>query len=389
MTRQIQFLTTCRADFSLLRPIMAAVDASDRLARDLVVTGMHLGRKFGHTVDEIEQSGFTPFREIDLGMDEVDTDTPSGQVACMANLITGLSKLLSSSPPDIAVLLGDRFEMHAAALAYISHKIPIAHIHGGEVTEGAVDDVYRHSLTKMSHIHFAAASEFADRIRQMGEENWRIYVTGAPGLDNIVKSRLPSKQDMSRRYGADFDSPYLLITLHPETVTNDAPGEVISNLLQVLDGLDIACIFTLPNADQGGGIIRKAIERFVCDHERASMVESFGNPYYLAAMAYASAMVGNSSSGVIEAPTLGVPVVNIGSRQDGRPMAQNIISCAIGCDDIAKAITRAVSADFKSHFQGVTNPYGDGNAAARMVEILEGIELGEEFLKKKWRLQVQ
>lgn len=379
--RTIGVVTTSRADFGIYRPILRAVTAEPSLRLALYVSGMHLSARFGNTVDEIEAEGFSIASRIGVlsGL-----DTPRAVTDAMGRGVEGFGRLFESTPPDLLVVLGDRFEMHAAALAALPFRIPVAHIHGGELSEGAIDDALRHSMTKLSHVHFVATEEYGRRVVQMGEEPWRVTISGAPSLDNLRSLTPLSPEELLRDRGVRVTPETLLVTFHPATLEHEAAGDQADELLAALNLCARPVLFTFPNADPGGLAIRVRIEAFVASEPRAQAVENLGTRGYFGAMAACAAMVGNSSSALIEAPSFGLPAVNVGTRQQGRVRGANVIDTGTGRAEIAEAIARAVSPDFRASLRGAPSPYGDSFATPRIVSRLKEVPLGEELLVKRF-----
>jgi len=371
--RRIGVVTTSRADYGLLLPVLKRIRASRDLALQLFVSGTHLSARHGMTVREIEADGFAIAARVPLPL---GGNTPEAVAKAMGRATSSFAGVYKRFRPDLLLVLGDRFEMHAAAAAAVPFGIPLAHIHGGEITLGAMDDQFRHSLTKLSHLHFAATKEYAGRIIGMGEEPWRVTVSGAPGLDNLRTMRLLSKRQLEKSYGIDLSMPAILITFHPVTLEQDNTEIYIDHLLEPLGRLS-GChlVFTAPNADPGASAIRKRILRFVGSSERAFFVENFGTQGYLSMMARAAAMAGNSSSGILEAASFRLPVVNIGTRQEGRTRGRNVIDTGYGARQIGAAIALALSKEFRASLRGLKNPYGDGKAASRIVSVLRDTRL--------------
>lgn len=378
--RQIGVVTTSRADYGLLLPVLKRIRASRQLELLLFVSGTHLAARHGMTVRDIEADGFAITARVPLPL---RSDTPEAAAKAMGRATSSFAGVYRRFRPDILLVLGDRFEMHAAAAAAVPFGIPLAHIHGGEITLGAMDEQFRHSLTKLSHLHFAATKEYADRIIGMGEEPWRVSVSGAPGLDNLRTMRLLSRRQLELRHGIDLSMPAILVTFHPVTLEQDNTEIHIDRLLEALGRLR-GChfVFTAPNADPGASIIRKRILRFVGSSERAFFVENFGTQGYLSMMARAAAMAGNSSSGILEAASLRLPVVNIGTRQEGRTRGKNVIDTGYGARQIGAAIGKALSEGFRASLRGLKNPYGDGFGADRIVTVLAGIDLARLMPKR-------
>lgn len=377
--RKVGVVTTGRADYGLYVPILQRIIKSQYLELLLFVTGMHLCDKYGHTVNEIEQDGFPVAAKVDMLL----SDSPSDIAKSMGKGTMGFADVYKNARPDILLVLGDRFEMHCAAVAAIPFGIPIAHIHGGECTYGAFDEYFRHSLTKMSHLHFASTEAYANRIRQMGEEPWRVIVSGAPGIDNILGFKGYGKAELEVKYKIDLSKHVLLTTFHPVTMEYDRVGEYVGNLLVALEEFkDYNVVFTSPNADTNGHVIADRIRAFVNDHPGSYMVDNFGRAGYLGMMKISKAMVGNSSSGIVEAASFNLPVVNIGTRQDGRIKAKNVIDVGYFSEEIKKGVRKAVSGAFHDSLEDLDNPYGDGKASERIVSALETVDLDALKIKR-------
>jgi UDP-N-acetylglucosamine 2-epimerase (non-hydrolysing)/GDP/UDP-N,N'-diacetylbacillosamine 2-epimerase (hydrolysing) len=377
--RTIAVVTGARADYGLLRPVMNRILAEDGLQLNLLVTGMHLSEKFGMTANEIESDGFDIAARVPIPM----TGGAAGDISrAIGEGTLGFGEVFQQNKPDILLVLGDRFEILAAVVAALPFRIPIAHLHGGELTFGALDESMRHAITKMSHLHFVATDEYARRVIQMGEEPWRVTVSGAPGLDNLNQIERLSKPDWESRFGATLHDDLLLVTFHPVTLEVDQTDFHIEELLAALESSGFPTLFTMANADPGGQVINTAIESFVQQNENAQLVDNLGTQGYFTAMQHARAMVGNSSSGIIEAPSFGLPVVNIGSRQDGRTRAANVIDVGYNRDSILTAILQANDPAFRDSLRGLTNPYGDGHATTRIVDKLKSVALDKTLIVK-------
>lgn len=372
--RTIGVVTTSRSDYGLYLPILKEIHKHPRLKLLLYVTGMHLSQKYGHTVDLIRKDGFAIAAKVGM----LFADSPSDIARAMGKGTAGFAKIFKTKRPDILLVLGDRFEMHAAAVAAVPFGIPIAHIHGGELTFGSFDDYFRHSMTKLSHLHFATTKEYAKRIKQMGEEPWRVAVAGAPGLDNISNLKRLSKEELTKKYRVDFSKPVLLVTFHPVTMDAAHTQKHITGLLTALKtfkGFNI--VFTLPNADTQNHIIARNIKLFLRANPSARLVGNFGTRGYLSMMRCAKAMVGNSSSGIIEAASFKLPVVNIGTRQEGRIKPKNVIDCGYAATEIKAALRKALSGNFRCGLTNLKNPYGNGKAAGRIVSFLARVDLAK------------
>lgn len=378
--RKLGFITTSRADYGIIRPILKAAQADSRFEIAVVAAGTHWAPEFGRTAREIEADGFTIAHKVEC---LVSSDSPEGMAKSAGLGALGFAQLFGSWRPDILVLLGDRIEMFSAGLAALPFLIPMAHVHGGEVSEGAIDDSLRHALTKLSHLHFVSTDDHARRVRQLGEESWRVTVSGAPGLDNLAAFAPMSDAELEAELGLRLDKAPLLVTYHPVTTEADQAEAQMAELLAALPA-SAPVILTLPNADSGGRAIARLIEEYIRDHANACLVASLGTRAYFTLMTRATAMVGNSSSGIIEAPSFALPVVNIGNRQRGRQRAANVIDSAYGRREIASAIARAVSPDFRRSLKGMTNPYGDGKAAQRIVSVLAEVTLDARLTTKRF-----
>jgi UDP-hydrolysing UDP-N-acetyl-D-glucosamine 2-epimerase len=380
--RTIGVVTVARSDYGIYRPVLCALAARDDVRLQLYVGGMHLLERFGSTVEEIERDGFPIAERVDFLLPD---DTPQAVAESVGRGVIAFAEAFTRSRPDVLVVLGDRFEMFAAGIAALPLGLPLAHIHGGELTAGAIDDAMRHALTKLSHLHFVSTEQYAARVRQLGEEEWRVVVSGAPALDALVDFRPLDAEELQAEFGVSFEQPTLLVTFHPETLeperTVEHAGEVIAAVRD--SGLD--AVYTYPNADAGHRRLVELCEEASSSSDRYRIVRNFGTRAYFSVLGRAAAMVGNSSSGLLEAPSFHLPVVNVGSRQRGRVRAANVIDVEAERAAIAAAIQRATSTEFRQSLDGLTNPYGDGHAAARIVEVLATTPLDERLLTKRFR----
>jgi UDP-hydrolysing UDP-N-acetyl-D-glucosamine 2-epimerase len=380
--RTIGVVTTARSEYGLIRPLLRLIEDDPDLRLHLMVGGTHLSPQFGMTISEIEADGF----EIQERIESIQQgDTPEDIAKAIGIGALGWAEVYARSQLDILVVLGDRFEMYAAALASVPFRIPLAHIHGGEVTEGALDDIWRHSITKMAHVHFVSTAEYGHRVRQLGEEDWRINVVGALSLDNARTVELLSREEIDRRFDVSLPERFLLVTFHSVTTEYEKAGPQCGELLAALDDIGLPVLFTMPNADSGGMVIREMIREFVSTNPKAKAVENLGTQGYLSVMNLALAMVGNSSSGVVEAAPFKLPVVNIGTRQKGRVLSANIINSDYGRAEIARAIGQATSEAFGDTLCTLKSPYGDGHAAERIVKVLKEIKLDQRLLTKAFQ----
>lgn len=379
MKRKICVFTSTRAEYGLLRWIMNDIQLSDDLDLQLLVSGTHLSPEFGMTVEEIEDDGFDVDHRVEMLL---DSDTPSAVTKSMGLAMVGFADVFRDLEPDIVVILGDRLEALVAAMAATVAQIPIAHLHGGEVTEGAIDEAFRHSITKMAHIHFVAAEPYRNRVLQLGEEVNRVFVVGGLGLDNLERLELMDRSELADSLGFDFGERNLLITFHPVTIEPLESSVQFGELLAVLERLDdTGLIFTLPNADVGSRALAAMVEDFTNERANAAAFNSLGQARYLACLREVDGIVGNSSSGLLEAPSLGTGTVDIGSRQQGRLRAPSVISCHPDRDQIAAAITRLHSKEFRAVVKKRESPYGRAGASAKVVQTLSTIAL-DSILKK-------
>ncbi|WP_431688494.1 UDP-N-acetylglucosamine 2-epimerase [Hahella sp. NBU794] len=378
--RKICVVTGARADYGLLYWLLKEIEADNALILQLVATGMHLSPEFGSTWKQIEADGFHISEKVEMLL---SGDSPQAISKSVGLGVIGLADAYARLQPDLLVLLGDRFEALAAAQAAMLARIPIAHVHGGELTEGAVDESIRHAITKMSQLHFVAAEAYRRRVIQLGENPQRVFNVGAPGVENIRRLPLLSKDEVATRLKVDMGRPVLLITYHPETLSETAPVESMRTLLSALDEYPNALkIFTYPNADAYGRELIDCLLRYQERHgDNVLVSSSLGQLLYLSVMRCADAVVGNSSSGLIEAPALGRPTVNIGGRQGGRLQAASVIQCEEERASIVQGIARALEPEFLASLNGMTPPYGGGDTARQIAEVLKQAPLKSLLLK--------
>jgi UDP-hydrolysing UDP-N-acetyl-D-glucosamine 2-epimerase len=378
--RSIGVVSVSRSDYGHLRPVLDAIRSAPDLELRLFVGGMHLAPAFGLTVREIEKDGWSVAERVEM-LD--GDDSPEGVARAIARGTAGFAQAYARQRPSLLLLLGDRFEMLAAATAALPFGLPVAHLHGGEVTEGAMDNQIRHAITKLAHLHLTSAEEHTRRIVAMGEEAWRVHTVGAPGLDRFRGMMLLSRAELARQLGLPSDGRWLLVTFHPVTLEYERTGEHIDELLAALDTVDAALAITYPNADTAGRVIIDRLKEFTARRPRARLVPSLGEQAYVSLLRHADAMVGNSSSGLIEAPSFGLPVVNIGSRQRGRLRGPNVIDVGNHRDEILAAIASALAPGLKERLAAGPNPYGDGQAAPRIVRILRETPLDQRLIQKR------
>lgn len=369
--RRIAVFTGTRAEYGLLYWLMRDIQAHDDLELQLIAGAMHFAPEFGETWKSIVADGFDIDARIEM---LVASDTPVGVAKSMGLGTIAMADALARLQPDALVILGDRFEALAAAQSALVARIPIVHLHGGELTEGAYDDAIRHAITKMASLHCVAAEPYRRRVIQMGEAPERVLTTGALGLDNLLRSDRPGREELLASLGWTDDRPYLLVTYHPVTLADEPPRQTMDAILEALDGYsEYRILLTYPNADNGGrALIDRLQEYAAAQPGRVRLVASLGHRRYPAALAGAAAVVGNSSSGLIEAPTLGVPTVNIGQRQTGRLAAESVLNSAATSKAVAATLARALEADFQQFSRTVINPYGQGNASRAIVDALAG-----------------
>jgi len=369
--RKVCVVTGTRAEYGLFYPIMKKIQASDQLTLQLIATTMHLSEEFGNTYKQIEKDGFSIDEKIE---NLVATDTKSAIAKSTGLATILLSDAFNRLQPDIILLLGDRYETHAAATTAMLMNIPIAHIHGGEITEGAVDEQIRHSISKMSTIHFTSTEEYRQRILQMGEDPSRVITSGAPGIDNTMNWELLSKTELEDDLDWKFGESSALFTYHPVTLGDSDINDELDQIFTDLEKSNLHILFTYANADDNGRVINQKIERFCqIDPIKYKVVKSLGQLRYLSAMKYVDLLIGNTSSGIIEAASFHKPVVTIGDRQKGRLQSGNVVDCSI--ETLQTAIAKALSRDFQNICTTVTNIYGDGNASDIIVNELSNIEL--------------
>lgn len=384
MTKKICVVTGTRAEYHLLTPLLRAIQEDRELELMLIVTGAHLSEQYGNTYRAIEQDGFDIYAKIPILSETDDTRAING---AMSRAITGIGEVLEQGKPDMMVLLGDRYELLSAAVAAMNYRIPIAHLHGGETTEGAIDECIRHSITKMSYLHFTSCEAHRKRVIQLGESPDRVFNVGAIGLENVRLCRRMSLTELEESLNWKADGPFAVVTFHPVTLEEDTAGEQFKHLLMALDRCkELGVIFTKANADRGGMEINRLIDEYALAHwNKTVAVYSLGMVRYFTALEHASAVIGNSSSGIIETPSFKVPTVNIGDRQKGRLQAKNVINCPPESSAIYDAIVKAISPKFREYVQDTVNPYGDGFVAEKIIgQIKRTLFDGKPNLKKSF-----
>jgi len=381
MKKVISILTATRAEYGLLKPIIEKLNKEEEFDVRVVVTGAHLSPEFGLTYKEIIRDGIIIDEKIEILL---SADTPSAISKSMGLAMISFADYFERLKPDMLIVLGDRYETLAVAIVAMSQRIPIAHLYGGETTEGAIDEAIRHAITKLSFLHFTSTEEYRNRVIQLGENPERVFCVGAIGIENILNEKLMSKSELEESINYKLDKPYAIVTFHPVTLENNKTKEQIQALLDALKLYkNMKFVFTKANADAGGRIINQMIDSFVEKNDHAVAFTSLGTIRYLSALKYCSLVIGNSSSGLIEAPSFGIPTINIGDRQKGRLQADSVINCRPVKDEIKKAIEIALSEDFKEKAKNTNNPYGNGNTSGKIVEIIKDFILNDKINLKK------
>ncbi|MGZ7445981.1 UDP-N-acetylglucosamine 2-epimerase [Paenibacillus sp. TH7-28] len=384
MSRKVCVVTGTRAEYGLLYWLMKRIKDDHELTLQLLVTGMHLSPEFGMTYQQIEKDGFTIDEKVEMLL---SSDTTTAITKSIGMGVIAFADSFKRLDPDIVVVLGDRFEIFAASQAAMIMRIPIAHIHGGELTEGLIDDPIRHSITKMAHIHFTAAEVYKKRVIQMGEQPERVHNVGTLGIEGIKSINCLSREELSHRIGLTLDK-FFLVTLHPTTLQNSTAEMQIQSLLKALDRFpEHQIIFTKTNADTDGRIINQYIESCVKDNsERACVHDSLGQLRYLSAIQHCELVVGNSSSGLLEVPFFRKPTVNIGLRQRGRLKAESVIDCSFEVDEIVQAIQKGLSVPFRRQIEKMPMVYGEGNTSEQIVKVLREQNLDDILMKRFYDL---
>ena len=372
--RKICIVTGSRAEWGLLSGLARKITDDPELELQIIATNMHLSPEFGLTYREIERQGFRINRKVEMLLSS-DSANATGKSVGLATI--GFADAYEELAPDMLLVLGDRYEILAAVTAALFYKIPVAHLHGGEVTEGAYDDAIRHAITKMSHLHFTSTEEYRRRVIQLGEKPERVFHVGAIGIDNIRHIALLDKKVLEEQLDFPFDRKTVLVTYHPETLDAIPVEEQFRNLLEALDDRqDIRILFTLPNSDTGGRIIVRMIEEFVArNKQRARAYTSLGQLRYLSALRFVAAVVGNSSSGILEVPSFGKPTLDIGNRQKGRLAANSVVHCGVSGAEISEGLNRVLSDAFAKQTACVQNPYEKEDSALEILKILKNYPL--------------
>ncbi|WP_233879569.1 UDP-N-acetylglucosamine 2-epimerase [Virgibacillus halodenitrificans] len=381
--KKVCVVTGTRAEYGLLRPLIKRIEEDQDLELQIIATGMHLSPEFGMTYREIEKDGVTINEKVEILL---SSDSSVGISKSMGLAMISFSESLARLKPDLLVVLGDRYEIFAVASAASVMKIPVAHLHGGETTEGAFDEAFRHSITKMSYFHFTSTEEYRNRVIQLGENPSRVFNVGAIGIENIMMLDLLAKSDLEESIDFDLRGKFALVTFHPVTLENSTSKEQFKNLLDALDQFtDLKVIFTKSNSDTDGRIINQMIDDYVMENkDRTIAFTSMGQLRYLSAMSYTDIVIGNSSSGIIEAPSFHVPTVNIGDRQKGRIQAESTVNCKPVTEEIKAAIMKVLDPEFKEAVKHVSNPYGNGCVSSKIMDQIKPLLEKEVNIKKSF-----
>ncbi len=369
MLHKVCVITGTRADYGLLRGLLFRLKSNDRIELDLLVTGSHLSKAFGNTQQEIVKDGFDVFSKLSI---PIEDDTKQGMANAVGIAICKFSEYFYNNKPELVVVLGDRYEILAAVISASLSGIPVAHISGGDVTEGAVDDAIRHSITKMSQLHFPGCEQSRRRIIQMGEQPATVFNVGEPGVENCLKTSFMNREELAKSVSFNgVMSDYSIVTFHPVTMESNTGVDQVKELMEAMNAFsDMSYIITMANADAGGRSINSLWIEEGKKHKNWLVVSSLGVRRYLSAMRYARLVVGNSSSGIVEAPSMGIPTVNIGDRQKGRMMADSVITCEPNRLSIEEAFRRALTEEFRSKAQNVKSPFGDGMTSKRIEDTI-------------------
>lgn len=380
--KRIGIMTGTRAEYGLLKSLMQEINKDNDLELYLIVSGMHLSPEFGMTYKEIEEDGFEINAKVEMLL---SSDSPAGISKSIGLGVIGFADEFQRADLDMLILLGDRYEALSAAISAMVMRIPIAHLHGGELTEGAIDEGIRHSITKMSYLHFTSTEQYRDRVIQLGENPERVFYVGALGVENIKKINLMTKEELEKSIHFEIDENTVVVTYHPVTLENNTVEEQFLNLLKVLDrNPKIRMIFTKANADTNGRIVNELIDKYAAQNsERACAFMSLGQKRYLSALKYCRIVIGNSSSGIIEAPSFGKPIINIGDRQKGRICADSVINCGYTQQEIQQAMETALTEEFENKARNCRNPYEKENTAANIISVIKDYLLNDKIKLKK------
>ena len=377
--RSVCVVTGSRAEYGLLYWLMKEIQTAKDLELQIIATGMHISPEFGNTYRQIEQDGFKIDKKVEM---QLSSDSEVGITKSMGLGLIGFADAIDNLKPDLIIVLGDRFEIFSAVSAAMIAKIPVAHLHGGEATEGSIDEPIRHSITKMSHLHFTSVEEYRNRVIQLGEQPNRVFNVGGLGIDNINKLELLSRVDLEKAINFNLGEKNILVTFHPVTLENSTAEAQFRELLDSIDTLqNTKIIFTKANSDTNGRVINNIIDDYVANHSNTIAFTSMGQLNYLSSLQFVDAVVGNSSSGLLEAPSFNIATIDIGDRQKGRIKADSVISCLPKKKDIIGALNALYSEDFQNIVANTKNPYGEGGASKEILKIIKDIGL-DDILKK-------
>lgn len=387
--KKIVIMTATRAEYGLLAPIIRKLKKCCEIDTRVVVTGTHLSTKFGMTINEIKNDGIVVDEKIEI---LAGSDTTIDIARTISNAIIGFAEYFDKCRPDALMVLGDRYETLAVCIAAVNAQIPIIHLYGGEATEGAIDELVRNAITKLSYLHFVSTENYRQRVIQMGESPERVYTVGAIGVENALKINYISFDELERSLGCRLKDNFAVLTFHPVTLENKTAEKQIKEILKAIDKFpDITFICTKANADLEGQIINECLEKYSKDHENVYLYDSLGAKRYLSALSLARFVIGNSSSGIIEAPSFKIPTINIGDRQKGRIQAESIINCEPECEEIVKSIETAISYKFNEKIKSIVNPYGIGNTSDIIVTVSKDYLLNNKLKMQKhfWDIDMQ
>ncbi len=381
MKKKICILTATRAEYGLLKPLIKKLLLVDEFDVKLVTTGAHLSPEFGLTYKEIESDGTVIDEKIEILL---SADTPAAISKSMGLAMISFADYFARTKPDMLIVLGDRYETLAVVMVAVNQRIPIAHLYGGDVTEGAVDDAIRHAISKLSYLHFASIAEYRNRVIQLGEHPDRVYAVGLLGIENALNESLMSKEELSESLNLDLSKPYAVATFHPVTLEENSAEKQIIELLNACEKRkEINFIFTKANADTDGRVINQLLDKVALKSDNIFVYSSLGMVRYLSSLRYAEFVIGNSSSGLMEAPSFKIPTINIGDRQKGRLRAKSVIDCEPGEQCIIEAIDLALSSTFIAKLLDIKNPYGDGNTSDKIVAVMKDYLLNDKIDLKK------
>lgn len=378
MNRTIAAVTTSRADYNHLYWPLRDLAAHPEINLKAIALGPHLSPEFGSSIEQVEKDGFRIDSRIECLL---SSDSDIGMAKTIGVATLGLADLLGQMRPDLLLLIADRYEMLAPACVALALRIPVAHIEGGEISEGAIDDAVRNAITKLSHLHFTSTEKARDRVIAMGEEEWRVHRTGAPSLDHLRRGKLLGREELEKQLGIRFSPPTIVVGYHPTTIARDTTREAEA-LFAAMERMSGQLLFCYPNADAGSRLLIERTRTFVSERGGRVFVNLAPLPYW-SLLRHADLLLGNSSSGIMEAASFELPAVNIGIRQRGRERAANVLDAEATVDSICDCVRRGTSAEFRRSLQGMENPYGDGRAAERIVPVLAKAPLGEELLTKR------